>query len=258
MELTVGLLLPFLGTVLGGACVFFMKGNLNASVRRALTGFAAGVMTAASVWSLLIPAMERSERLGGFAFLPALSGLWLGFGFLLLLDKIVPHLHLGNGLAEGLESPLKRTSKLVLAVTLHNLPEGMAVGVVLAGFLQKDQGITPATVIALAVGIALQNFPEGAVISLPLRAEGMSRPKAFGMGVLSGIVEPAGAALTLLFAGLITPALPVLLSFAAGAMIFVVVEELIPEMAEGDASNLGTVFFGVGFSLMMALDVALG
>lgn len=258
MELTVGLLLPFLGTALGAACVFFMKGNLNSAVRRALTGFAAGVMTAASVWSLLIPAMERSEHWGHLAFLPALSGLWLGFGFLFLLDKIIPHLHLGNGLVEGLESPLKRTSKLVLAVTLHNLPEGMAVGVVLAGFLRKEPGITPATVLVLALGIALQNFPEGAVISLPLRAEGMRRPKAFGMGVLSGVVEPIGAVLTLLFAGLVTPALPVLLSFAAGAMIFVVVEELIPEMAEGDVSNLGTVFFGAGFTLMMTLDVALG
>lgn len=258
MELTVGLLLPFLGTVLGAACVFFMKQNLKSSVRRALTGFAAGVMTAASVWSLLIPAMERSESLGFFAFLPAVGGLWIGFGFLLLLDKITPHLYWENGRAEGAESPLKRTSKLVLAVTLHNLPEGMAVGVVLAGFLQKEAGITGTTVVALAVGIALQNFPEGAVISLPLRAEGMRRSRSFGIGVLSGVVEPIGAALTLLFARLITPALPTLLSFAAGAMIFVVVEELIPQREERCGFDYGTIFFGVGFSLMMALDVALG
>ncbi|MBO5249045.1 MAG: ZIP family metal transporter [Clostridia bacterium] len=257
-ELICGLLLPFLGTVLGAACVFFMKKIMDARLRRSLTGFAAGVMTAASVWSLLIPAMERAQGLGAFAFLPALAGLWLGFGFLLLLDRIIPHLHLGNGLTEGPESRLKRSGKMVLAVTLHNLPEGMAVGVVLAGWLQGEAGITGATVLALALGIALQNFPEGAVISLPLRAEGMSKGKAFGMGVLSGIVEPIGGVLTLLAAGLIAPALPVLLSFAAGAMLFVVVEELVPEMAEGDPSNLGTVFFGIGFSLMMALDVALG
>lgn len=257
-ELFCGLLLPFFGTALGAGCVFFMRKTMDPRLRRALTGFAAGVMTAASVWSLLIPAMNRSESMGSLAFLPALAGLWLGFGFLLLLDRIIPHLHLGNGLAEGPESKLKRSSKLVLAVTLHNLPEGMAVGVVLAGFLQGEPGITGATVIALAVGIALQNFPEGAIISLPLRAEGMKKGKAFWLGTLSGIVEPVGAALTLLAAGLITPALPVLLSFAAGAMLFVVVEELIPEMAEGDKANLGTIFFGVGFSLMMALDVALG
>ena len=258
IEVLWGLLLPFLGTALGAGCVFFMKKSMDPRLRRALTGFAAGVMTAASVWSLLIPAMNRSEHWGPFAFLPALLGLWLGVGFLLLLDRIIPHLHLGNGLAEGPESRLKRSSKLVLAVTLHNLPEGMAVGVVVAGFLQKEPGISGATVVALAVGIALQNFPEGAIISLPLRAEGMNKGRAFWMGTLSGIVEPIGAVLTLLFAGLITPALPVLLSFAAGAMLFVVVEELIPEMAEGDPANLGTIFFGVGFSLMMALDVALG
>ncbi len=257
-ELICGLLLPFFGTALGAGCVFFMKKTLDSRLRRALTGFAAGVMTAASIWSLLIPAINRSQHWESFAFFPALSGLWLGIGFLLLLDRIIPHLHLGNGFTEGPESKLKRSSKLVLAVTLHNLPEGMAVGVVLAGWLQGEPGITGATVTALALGIALQNFPEGAVISLPLRAEGMKKGRAFLSGALSGIVEPIGAALTLLAAGLITPALPVLLAFAAGAMLFVVVEELIPEMAEGDSGNLGTVFFGVGFSLMMALDVALG
>lgn len=257
-ELLYGLLLPFLGTAMGAGCVFFMKKTMDRCLRRALTGFAAGVMTAASVWSLLIPAMNKSESLGNFAFVPALAGLWLGIGFLLILDKAIPHLHLGNGAAEGPKSRLKRTSKLVLAVTLHNLPEGMAVGVVLAGWLQGEPGISGAMVTALALGIALQNFPEGAIISLPLRAERMKKGNAFLMGALSGIVEPIGAALTLLAAGLITPALPVLLGFAAGAMLFVVVEELIPEMAEGDHSNLGTVFFAVGFSLMMALDVALG
>ncbi len=258
MELIYGLLLPFLGTVLGAACVFFMNRQPDPRLRRGLTGFAAGVMTAASVWSLLIPAMEKSESLGKFAFLPGVGGLWLGFGFLLLLDWAIPHLHLGNGVSEGPKSKLKRSNKLVLAVTLHNLPEGMAIGVVLAGWLQGESGITGAMVTALAVGIALQNFPEGSIISLPLRGEGMGKPKAFLMGALSGIVEPIGAALTLLAAGLITPALPVLLSFAAGAMLFVVAEELIPEMAEGDNGNVGTIFFGVGFSLMMALDVALG
>lgn len=253
-----GLLTPFLGTVLGAACVFFMKNTMSPALRRILTGFAAGVMTAASVWSLLIPAMEKSEGWGPFAFLPATAGLWLGFGFLLLLDRIIPHLHLTNGLQEGPRSKLKRTSKLVLAVTLHNLPEGMAVGVVMAGFLQGETGISAATVTALALGIALQNFPEGAVISMPLKAEGAGKGKSFLLGALSGVVEPVGAALTLWAAGLVIPILPVLLGFAAGAMLFVVVEELIPELAQGDKSNLGTIFFGVGFSLMMAMDVALG
>ena len=252
-----GLLLPFLGTALGAGCVFFMKKAMNLSLRRMLTGFAAGVMTAASVWSLLIPAVNRSATLGKFSFLPAAAGLWFGIGFLLVLDRIIPHLHL-NGSAEGPKSRLKRTSKLVLSVTLHNLPEGMAVGVVLAGLAEGEPGISAATVTALATGIALQNFPEGAIISLPLKGEGMSKGKAFLWGALSGIVEPIGALLTVLASGLIVPALPVLLGFAAGAMIFVVVEELIPELAEGDPSNLGTIFFGVGFSLMMALDVALG
>ena len=249
------ILVPFLGTTLGAAAVFFVKGKLNRQFQRALTGFAAGVMTAATVWSLLLPAIERSESLGILSFLPALAGLWLGFGFLILLDRFTP---LFPGCVAGEEeSPLKRTSKLVLAVTLHNLPEGMAVGVVLAGFLQGEPGITGATVAALSLGIALQNFPEGAVISLPLRAEGMGKGKALWMGILSGIVEPVGAAVTLLAAGLITPALPVLLAFAAGAMLFVVAAELLPQAAEG-GSELGTVFFGIGFSLMMILDVALG
>ncbi len=257
-SLLYGLLTPFFGTVLGAACVFFMKKTMPSQLRRILTGFAAGVMTAASVWSLLIPAMDRCEGFGFFAFLPATAGLWLGIGFLLLLDRLIPHLHLSNGMQEGPQSKLKRTSKLILAVTLHNLPEGMAVGVVLAGLIQGEPGITAASVTALSLGIALQNFPEGAIISLPLKAEGVKKGKAFLLGALSGIVEPIGAALTVLAAGLVVPALPVLLGFAAGAMLFVVVEELIPELAEGDRANLGTVFFGVGFSLMMALDVALG
>ena len=257
LTLLYGLFLPFLGTAVGAACVFYMKGDMPPPLRRMLTGFAAGVMTAASVWSLLIPAMEYASALGAFSFVPACIGFWLGVGFLLVLDRIIPHLHL-DGSAEGPKSRLKRTSKLVLSVTLHNLPEGMAVGVVLAGWLGGEAQIGAATVTALALGIALQNFPEGAIISLPLKAEGMSRPKAFFTGVLSGAVEPIGAAVTLLAAGIVAPILPLLLGFAAGAMLFVVVEELIPEFARGDPSNLGTVFFGLGFSLMMALDVALG
>lgn len=257
LTLLYGLFLPFLGTAMGAACVFYRKKDMSLPLRRLLTGFAAGIMTAASVWSLLIPAMDHASSLGSLAFLPAGVGFWLGIGFLLILDKIIPHLHL-NGSAEGPKSRLKRTSKLVLSVTLHNLPEGMAIGVVLAGWLSGEAHIGAATVTALALGIALQNFPEGAIISLPLKGEGMSRTKAFFAGALSGIVEPIGAALTLLAAGIIVPILPILLGFAAGAMLFVVVEELIPELAEGDPSNLGTVFFGLGFSLMMVLDVALG
>ena len=257
LTLFYGLFLPFAGTALGAACVYFTKGPMSRSLRRILMGFAAGVMTAASIFSLLIPAMERSARLGALSFLPALGGLWLGMLFLLLLDRMIPHLHL-NGTAEGPKSRLKRTSKLVLSVTLHNLPEGMAMGVVLAGWRNGEAEISSATVFALALGIALQNFPEGAVISLPLRGEGFGRGRSFTAGMLSGVVEPIGALMTVAAAGLIVPILPLLLGFAAGAMIFVVVEELIPELAEGDPSNLGTVFFGLGFSLMTALDVALG
>ena len=253
-----GLLIPFLGTTLGAACVFFMKKEMNDIVQRALTGFAAGVMVAASIWSLLIPAIEQSEGMGKFAFVPAVIGFWLGVLFLLMLDHVIPHLHRNSQEAEGPKSKLQRTTMLVLAVTLHNIPEGMAVGVVFAGYLTGNAQITAAGAMALAIGIAIQNFPEGAIISMPLRAEGESKGKAFLGGVLSGVVEPIGAVLTIIAAQLIIPALPYLLSFAAGAMLYVVVEELIPEMSQGEHSDIGTVFFAVGFSLMMILDVALG
>ncbi len=253
-----GILIPFLGTSLGAACVFFMKHDMSERLSRILTGFAAGVMVAASIWSLLIPAMEQSEEMGKFAFVPAVAGFWGGILFLLLLDHIIPHLHRYSVSAEGPKSRLQRTTMMVLAVTLHNIPEGMAVGVVYAGYLAGNAKITVAAAMALSIGIAIQNFPEGAIISMPLRAEGMKVSKAFAGGVLSGIVEPVGAMLTILAAGYIVPALPYLLSFAAGAMIYVIVEELIPEMSQGEHSDLGTIFFAVGFTVMMSLDVALG
>ena len=227
-------------------------------MQRALTGFAAGVMVAASIWSLLSPAMEQSAALGRLAFLPAVIGFWLGVGFLLLLDVLVPHLHQGADTPEGPKSGFSRTTMLVLAVTLHNIPEGMAVGVVYAGYLTGSAQITAMGALALSLGIAIQNFPEGAIISMPLKAEGMSKGKAFLMGTLSGAVEPLGALFTILAAGLVVPALPYLLSFAAGAMLYVVIEELIPEMSQGQHSNVGTICFALGFTLMMALDVALG
>ncbi len=253
-----GILIPFLGTSLGAGCVFFLKKSLSDGIQRALTGFAAGVMVAASVWSLLIPAMEQAADLGKLAFFPAAAGFWLGILFLLLLDHLIPHLHQNSLQAEGPKSQLQRTTMMVLAVTLHNIPEGMAVGVVYAGYLAGTAQITAAGALALSLGIAIQNFPEGAIISMPLRAEGMKKGRAFWGGVLSGIVEPIGAVLTILAAGIVVPALPYLLSFAAGAMLYVVVEELIPEMSQGQHSNVGTVFFAVGFSVMMVLDVALG
>ena len=258
METFLGIMIPFLGTTLGAACVFFMKRSLGSLVQRALAGFAAGVMVAASIWSLLIPAIEQSEGMGKLSFLPAFIGFWSGVLFLLLLDRLIPHLHVGSEQAEGPKSKLGRTSMMVLAVTLHNIPEGMAVGVVYAGFLSGNTKITAASALALSLGIAIQNFPEGAIISMPLRAEGERKGRAFLGGVLSGVVEPIGAVLTLLAAQLVIPSLPYLLSFAAGAMLYVVVEELIPEMSQGRHSNLGTVFFAVGFSVMMTLDVALG
>ena len=258
METFFGILIPFLGTTLGAACVFFMKKSLSDLVRRSLAGFAAGVMVAASIWSLLIPAIEQSEDMGKLSFLPAFIGFWVGVLFLLLLDRLIPHLHVGSEQAEGPKSKLGRTTMMVLAVTLHNIPEGMAVGVVYAGFLSGNTQITAASALALSLGIAIQNFPEGAIISMPLRAEGKRKDRAFLGGVLSGVVEPIGAVLTLLAAQFVIPALPYLLSFAAGAMLYVVVEELIPEMSQGRHSNLGTVFFAVGFSVMMVLDVALG
>ena len=253
-----GILIPFLGTSLGAGCVFFLKKSLSDGIQRALTGFAAGVMVAASVWSLLIPAMEQAADLGRLAFFPAAVGFWLGILFLLLLDHLIPHLHQNSLQAEGPKSQLQRTTMMVLAVTLHNIPEGMAVGVVYAGYLAGTAQITAAGALALSLGIAIQNFPEGAIISMPLRAEGMKKGRAFWGGVLSGIVEPIGAVLTILAAGIVVPALPYLLSFAAGAMLYVVVEELIPEMSQGQHSNVGTVFFAVGFNVMMVLDVALG
>lgn len=251
-------MIPFFGTVLGSGCVFFMRRALNDRVQRALTGFAAGVMVAASIWSLLLPAMEQAVALGRGAVLPAAVGFWLGILFLLLLDRVIPHLHKITGQREGIGRGVGRTGMLLLAVTLHNIPEGMAVGVVYAGLLSGNGQITAASALALSLGIAIQNFPEGAILSMPLRAEGMEKRRAFGCGALSGVVEPIGAALTILAAQHVLPALPYLLSFAAGAMVYVVVEELIPEMSAGKHSNIGTVFFALGFSLMMVLDCALG
>ena len=258
METFLGIMIPFLGTTLGASCVFFMKRSLGDLVQRSLAGFAAGVMVAASIWSLLIPAIEQSEGMGKLSFLPAFIGFWTGVLFLLLLDHLIPHLHVGSDQAEGPKTKLGRTTMMVLAVTLHNIPEGMAVGVMYAGFLAGNTQITAASALALSLGIAIQNFPEGAIISMPLRAEGESKGRAFLGGVLSGVVEPVGAVLTIIAAQFIIPALPYLLSFAAGAMLYVVVEELIPEMSQGKHSNIGTVFFAVGFSVMMTLDVALG
>ena len=257
-KIVLGLLIPFAGTALGAGCVFFMKKGLSNMVQRALAGFAAGVMVAASIWSLIIPAMEQSEDMGKLSFLPAFIGFWLGILFLLLLDTVIPHLHVNAEKSEGPRSRLKKTTMMVLAVTLHNIPEGMAVGVVYAGLISENATITSGGALALALGIAIQNFPEGAIVSMPLCAEGRSKGKAFLLGALSGAVEPVGALITILAAGLIVPAMPYLLSFAAGAMMYVVVEELIPEMTEGEHSNIGVIMFSVGFTLMMALDVALG
>ena len=258
MNVIMGLLIPFLGTAAGSACVFFLKKDLKDGIKRALTGFAAGVMVAASIWSLIVPAIEQSSDKGQLAFLPAFIGFWLGVLFLLLLDHVIPHLHVGINQVEGPKSKLTRTVMLVLAVTLHNIPEGMAVGVVYAGLMSGSAHITAGGALALALGIAIQNFPEGAIISMPLFSEGKSKPKSFVLGVLSGAVEPVFGGLTVLIAGLVVPAMPYLLSFAAGAMLYVVVEELIPEMSQGKHSNIGVISFAVGFSLMMALDVALG
>lgn len=253
-----GIMIPFLGTVLGAACVFFMKSSMNETLQKMLAGFAAGVMVAASVWSLLIPSLEQSQEMGKLSFIPAVTGFWAGVLFLLFLDHVIPHLHVGSQETEGPKTKLQRATMMVMAVTLHNFPEGMAVGVVYAGYLSGKQGITAMGALALTIGIAIQNFPEGAIVSMPLCAEGVSRKKAFLQGVLSGIVEPLGAFLTIIMAGIMVPALPYLLSFAAGAMIYVVVEELIPEMSVGKHSNIGTLFFAGGFCLMMILDVALG
>ncbi len=252
-----GIMIPFAGTSLGAAMVFILKKNISDGLQKILTGFAAGVMTAASFWSLLQPALDSSEAMGVWSFVPAAVGFLIGVGFLLLLDVLTPHMHF-NQQEEGPKSGLKRTTKLILAVTLHNIPEGMAVGVVYAGFLSGNTGISAAGALALALGIAIQNFPEGAIVSMPLRAEGMAKGKTFLFGVLSGVVEPIAALVTILAAGAVVPVMPYLLAFAAGAMMYVVVEELIPEMSEGKHSNGGTIAFSLGFVLMMVLDVTLG
>lgn len=253
-----GILIPFAGTTMGAACVYFLRGGIRPTLQKALLGFASGVMVAASVWSLLIPSMEMSESLGRLAFIPAVAGFLLGIAFLLFLDRHVPHLHIGCDEPEGPRTGLKKTTMLILAVTIHNIPEGMAVGVMFAGMLAENSGITMAAAFALSIGIAIQNFPEGAIISLPLKGEGLGSFRAFLLGTLSGAVEPAGALVTILLYRFLEPGLPYLLAFAAGAMLYVVVEELIPETAEGEHSDLGTIGFAAGFALMMVLDVALG
>lgn len=258
MDIFFGLLMPFIGTSLGAACVFFVRKELNPLVQKTFLGFASGVMVAAAVWSLLIPAMEMSEHMDKMAFVPAVAGFLAGMGILLLMDRAVPHLHMGCEECEGPKVALKKTTMLVLAVTLHNIPEGLSAGAVFAGAMSGNEKVTLASAFILSLGIAIQNFPEGAVISIPLRGAGMSRPKAFLVGAFSGAVEPLAALVTLLFASNIGPALPYLLSFAAGAMMYVVVEELIPEANEGEHSNIGTIAFAIGFVLMVILDVALG
>lgn len=257
-EVIRGILIPFIGTTLGASCVLFMKKMMNKMVQRALTGFAAGIMVSASVWSLLIPSMDYAAEMGKFAFVPAVVGFWIGILFLLAMDHIIPHLHMDTDKAEGPKSKLKKTTMLVFAVTLHNIPEGMAVGVVYAGYLAGNMQISAMGALALAIGIAIQNFPEGAIISLPLKDGGCSKLKSFYYGVISGVVEPIGAMITLIFAGIVTQILPYLLSFAAGAMIYVVTEELIPESQSGKHSNIGTIGVAIGFVIMMILDVGLG
>ena len=256
--LILGILLPFAGTTLGAACVFLMKKNFAPRLQKTLTGFAAGVMVAASVWSLLIPSIEMSGREGFMSVFPAIVGFLVGILFLLFLDSVIPHQHFDTDQSEGPKSHLSKTAKMVFAITLHNIPEGMAVGVALAGAMENNSYIHMAGALALSIGIAIQNFPEGAIVSMPLRSAGNSRTRSFWMGTLSGVVEPIGAILTIMLAWLVVPVLPYLLAFAAGAMIYVVVEELIPETQEGQHSNLGTIGFAIGFLLMMTLDVLLG
>ena len=255
-QIAPGILLPFLGTSLGAAMVFVLKGQISPTVQKLLTGFAAGVMVAASFWSLLQPALESSAHMGSLSFVPAAVGFMVGIGFLLLLDEVTPHTHMDLQ-DEGPKTGLRRTTELILAVTLHNIPEGMAVGVVYAGWLADGGTVSSTAALALALGIAIQNFPEGAIVSMPLRAEGMDKGKTFWYGVLSGAVEPIASVVTILASRLVVPLLPYLLAFAAGAMMYVVVEELIPEMSEGKHSNVGTIAFSLGFVLMMILDVAL-
>lgn len=256
--IVLGLLLPFAGTTLGSACVFLMKKSIPSLVQKTLTGFAAGVMVAASVWSLLVPSIEMTGKEGFMSVVPAIAGFMAGILFLLMLDTIVPHQHIDSKQSEGPRTHLSKTAKLVFAITLHNIPEGMAVGVALAGAMEHNSYMPMAGAVALSIGIAIQNFPEGAIVSMPLRSAGNSRKKSFMMGALSGIVEPIGAILTIMLASFILPILPYLLAFVAGAMFYVVVEELIPETQEGRHSNMGTIGFAVGFMLMMALDVLLG
>ena len=251
-------LIPFIGTTLGSAMVYFMKDQMKRNTERALMGFASGVMVAASIFSLLVPALEESSHLGKWSFMPSVIGFWLGTGFLLLLDQIIPHLHQNAEEAEGLKSNFTKKTMMILAVTLHNIPEGMAVGVVLAAFLSGQVNLSYGAVFALSLGIAIQNFPEGAIISMPLKAEGKSKNYGFLAGSASGIVEPIASIITIIFTQWISPLLPYVLSFASGAMFYVVVEELIPEMSEGKHSNIPVVLFSIGFTLMMALDVALG
>ena len=258
MQLLLGLGIPLLGTVLGAAMVFFMRNKMNIKVEKILLGFASGVMIAASIWSLIMPSIDMAKEQGKIAWIPASIGFLFGIVFLLLLDSLIPHMHLESDKPEGIKTKLKKTTMLVLAVTLHNIPEGMAVGVTFAGAIIGNTGITIAGAFALAIGIAIQNFPEGAIISMPLKSEGMSKPKAFMYGALSGVVEPIGAIITILFTKAVVPILPYILSFAAGAMIYVVVEELIPESQAGEHSNIGTIGVAIGFVVMMILDVALG
>ena len=251
------LIIPFLGTTLGAASVFLVKREIGNRLQRGLTGFASGVMVSASFFSLLLPALELSNDMGKLGFIPASIGFGIGMLFLLFMDMVIPHMHLDK-CEEGPRTGLKRTTKLVLAVTLHNLPEGMAVGIVCAGWMYGNSAISFAGALALAIGISLQNFPEGAIVSMPLLGEGVPKGKTFLYGMLSGIVEPIGALLVIFASGFFIPLMPYLLSFAAGAMIYVVVEELIPEMSEGVHSNVGTISFAMGFILMMALDIGLG
>ncbi len=254
----IGVLIPFLGTALGAGMVFFLKKEMGAKLQKSLLGFASGVMMAASVWSLIMPSIDMAQEQGVIAWVPAAAGFLLGILFLLLLDTVIPHIHLDKEKPEGVKASLKKSTMLVLAVTLHNIPEGMAVGVVFSGLLAESTLISVAGAFALSIGIAIQNFPEGAIISMPLKSEGLSKPRAFLYGAASGIVEPVAAVITILLTGIIYPALPYLLSFAAGAMIYVVVEELIPEAQAGEHTNIGTIGVAVGFVLMMILDVALG
>ena len=258
IEMLQEILIPFVGTTLGAGCVFFVKGKLNMRLQRIFTGFAAGVMVAAAIWSLLLPSLENAKHMGKWAFLPAIVGFWVGVFFLAALDKTIPHLHVNSDMAEGPKSKFQKTTMMILALVLHNIPEGMAVGVVYAGAMMQEADISVTAAFILSLGIAIQNFPEGAIISIPLHGEGMKKSKAFTYGMLSGLVEPLAAIMTIMVAEFVVPILPYMLGFAAGAMIYVVVEELIPEMSEGEHSHLGTFMFMLGFSVMLIMDVVLG